>query len=122
MPVAWDFRGAVLTLTVTGDSTNQEIGQAMGAAVANAPSRSGIRLLWDARASVSPLSSDDLAERIGLVSSLAERGVVCRAGLLGRAEQRASIAIWEKEGPKALRGLEFRLFTDETAARAWLEQ
>jgi hypothetical protein len=120
MPVRWDFRGAVLTLSISGVVTNREIEQAIDAALASAPSRSGLRLLWDARATEGPLSSDDLAWRIEAVASLGERGVLCRAALLARIEQRASLAIWGKEGPKALRALEFGLFTDETEAGAWL--
>ena len=122
MPVTWDFRGAVLTLSISGVATNPEIEQAIDAALANAPSERGLRLLWDARATEGPLSSDDLAWRIEAVASLGERGVLCRGALLARVEQRASLAIWAKEGPKALRTLEFRLFTDETEARAWLEE
>jgi hypothetical protein len=121
MPVAWNFRAAVLTLSISGVVTNPEIEQAIDEALASAPSLSGLRLLWDARATEGPLSSDDLAWRIETVASLGERGVLCRAALLGRVEQRASLVIWAKEGPKALRSLEFRLFTDETEARAWLE-
>jgi hypothetical protein len=122
MPVTWDFRGPVLTLSISGAVTNREIEHAIDAALANAPSRSGMRLLWDARATEGPLSSDDVAWRIEAVASLGERGVLCRAGLLGRIDQRASLAIWGKEGPRALRALAFRLFTDEAEARAWLEE
>jgi len=122
MPVAWNFRGAVLTLGISGSVTNREIEQALDAALANAPSGTGLRLLWDARATQGPLSSDDLEWRIEAVASLGERGVLCRAGLLARIEQRSSLAIWAKEGPRALRALHFRLFTDETEARAWLEE
>lgn len=121
MPVTWEFRGRVLILSVSGIVANQEIDLAMGEALATAPYRSGIRLLWDARATETPVSADEVEWRIGLVSSLADRGFICRAALLGRSEQRASIPIWEAEGPKALRGLGFRLFTNESEALVWLE-
>jgi hypothetical protein len=101
--------------------TNREIEQALAAALASAPS-TGLRLLWDARGTEGPLSSEDLQWRIETVASLGERGVLCRAALLARTDQRASLAIWAKEGPRALReALEFGLFTDEAEARAWLQ-
>jgi len=86
MPVTWESRGLVLILSVTGVVTNQEIEQAFAEALAKSPSRSDLRLLWDARASLTPVSSDDMAWRFELVSSLAERSILSRAALLVGSE------------------------------------
>ena len=54
MPVTWTFREAILMLRVCDVVTNREIESAFVEALANAPSLSGIRLLWDARESQTP--------------------------------------------------------------------
>jgi len=51
MPVTWGSRGSVFLLSVIDVVTNQEIERAFTEAVANAPSKYGLRLLWDASAS-----------------------------------------------------------------------
>jgi hypothetical protein len=102
MPVTWDFRGLVFMLSVIGVVTNQEIERAFAEAVANAPSKTGLRLLWDASASLTPVSSDDMAWRFDLVSSLAERGILFRAALLVRKEHRLILELFRGQMQKAL--------------------
>jgi hypothetical protein len=121
MPVTWEFRGTVLKLSISAVVTNQEIELALSEALANAPCRSGLRLLWDAREGQTPISSEDMAWRLGLVSSLAERGIVSRAALLLGSDQRASLELGRLEMRKALQGLECDVFGDASQASAWLE-
>jgi hypothetical protein len=122
MPATWGFRGPVFTLTVIGVVTNEEIAQAFEEAVANAPSRSDLRLLWDARASLTPVSSDDMAWRFRLVSSLAERGILSRAALLVRTEHLALLQLARAQLRNALPVIESEVFTEPAEALAWLEK
>jgi hypothetical protein len=122
MPVSWVFHGAVLTLKVSDVVTNQEIEQAFAEALARDPSQSGLRLLWDARESLTPLSSDDLAWRFDLVSSLAERGTLVRLALLARAREAFVIELARTQLPTMLPGLPTAVFSDAAEALAWLEK
>jgi SpoIIAA-like len=122
MPVTWQFRGAVLVLAVSGVVTNQEIEVTIGEAVASAPCQRGMRLLWDARKSQTPISSLDMVWRFELLASLGERGVFSRGALLLRQEQRQLLELGRLETSKALRTLESYVFTDESEALAWLER
>jgi hypothetical protein len=122
MPVTWRLQGAVLVLEVRGVVTNQEIEVTIGEAVASAPCQSGLRLLWDARKTQTPISSLDMAWRFELLASLGERGVFSRGALLLRQEQRQLLALGRLETAKALRSLESHVFSDEAEALAWLER
>jgi stage II sporulation SpoAA-like protein len=122
MPVAWGFRGLVLTLSVIGVVTNEEIEQAFDEAVANAPSRSDLRLLWDARATLTPVSSDDMTWRFKLVSALAARGILSRAALLVRSDQLTLLELARAQLQKTLPAIESEVFTDLPEALAWLEK
>jgi len=122
MPVTWGFRGLVVMLSVTGVVTNQEIEQAFDEAVANAPSGSDLRLLWDARASLTPVSSDDMAWRFWLVSSLAKRGILSRAALLVRSEHLTLRELARAQLQKALPAIQSEVFTEPAEALAWLQR
>ena len=122
MPVTWGFRGLVVMLSVIGVVTNQEIEQAFDEAVANAPSRSDLRLLWDARASLTPVSSDDMAWRFWLVSSLAKRGILSRAALLVRSEHLTLRELARAQLQKALPAIQSEVFTEPAEALAWLQR
>jgi len=122
MPVTWDFRGLVFMLSVIGVVTNQEIERAFAEAVANAPSKTGLRLLWDASASLTPVSSDDMAWRFDLVSSLAERGILFRAALLVRKEHRLILELFRAQMQKALPSVQSEVFTEPAEALVWLEK
>ena len=76
MPVEWELRGGVLILIFSGMVEREEIEGALAAALSDPRSRPRLGLLWDGRSSQTPLSADDLDWRFGLVSSLAERGLV----------------------------------------------
>ena len=122
MPVTWEFRGSVLWLSVIGVVTNQEIELAISDALANAPHRSGMRLLWDARQTQTPLSSADMAWRFELVSSLAERGIISRAALLLESRDRAVFELSRLGIRKVLSAaLPCEVFADASEALAWLE-
>lgn len=122
MPVTWKFRETVLMLRVCGVVTNREVESAFAAAVAKPPAPSGLRLLWDARESQTPVSSEDVAWRCQLVSSLGERGVLSRAALLLRPDQQAFLEFGRLELWKALQPVEGATFSDETEALAWLDR
>lgn len=122
MPVTWQFRSGVLVLSVSGVVTNQEIAVTLAEAVASAPCQRGMRMLWDARRSHTPISSSDMEWRFALLSSLGERGIVARGALLLRQEQRQLLELGRLETSRALRTLESSVFTDESEAIAWLER
>jgi len=122
MPVTWKFREAILMLRVCGVVTNREVESAFAQAFANAPSQSGLRLLWDARESQTPVSSEDVAWRCQLVSSLGERGVLSRAALLLRPDQQAFLEFGRLQLWKALQPVEGATFSDEAEALAWLDR
>jgi hypothetical protein len=122
MPVTWKFREVILMLRVCGVVTNREVESAFAAALAKAPSQSGLRLLWDARESQTPVSSEDVEWRFQLVSSLGERGILSRAALLLRPDQRAFLEFGRLELGKTLRPVEGAAFSDEAEALAWLDR
>jgi uncharacterized membrane protein YfbV (UPF0208 family) len=122
MPVTWIFRGSVLTLSVRGVVTNRDIEAAFAEALAAAPILSGLRLLWDARESQTPLSAEDVEWRCQLVSSLGERGVLTRAVLLLRPDQEHRLKLLRQELWKELLPVEGTILVDEADALAWLDR
>jgi hypothetical protein len=120
MPVGWQIRGEVLTLTVRGVVDNHEIESALAEGLESVEPRTGVRLLWDARESETPLTTEDMAWRIELVCSLAERAVFFRGALLVREDQSLLLDMGRNEMKRALRGLDCDAFSDEAAALAWL--
>jgi hypothetical protein len=122
MPVTWKFRDTILMLRVCGVVTNREVESAFIAALAKAPSLRDMRLLWDARETQTPLTSEDVEWRCQLVSSLGERGVLSRAALLLRAEQQVFLELGRLELWKALQPVEGAAFADEAEALAWLDR
>lgn len=121
MPVIWEFRGAVLKLSVIAEVTNQEIEVAISEALANAPRPSDLRLLWDARETQTPVTSGDMVWRFDLVLSLAERGIVSRAALVLGGHHRATFGLSRVELQRALSPLPCEVFADAAEALAWLE-
>jgi hypothetical protein len=121
VPVRWRLRGSVLTLSVCGVVTNHEVELAMKDALANAPSQSGIRLLWDARETLTPMTTEDVRWRFELVSALAQRGILTRACVLFRSEQQQIAALVRPQFALAIPGIPCEAFTDATEAAAWLE-
>jgi len=122
MPVTWKFRETILMLRVCGVVTNREVESAFAAALAKAPSQNGLRLLWDARESQTPVSSEDVEWRWRLVSSLGERGVLSRAALLLRPDQQVFLELGRLELWKALQPVDGATFSDEAEALAWLDR
>jgi hypothetical protein len=122
MPVTWKFRETILMLRVCGVVTNREVESAFAAALAKAPSQNGLRLLWDARESQTPVSSEDVEWRWRLVSSLGERGVLSRAALLLRPDQQVFLELGRLELWKALQPVDGATFSEEAEALAWLDR
>jgi len=122
MPVVAARDDAVLTLSVSGVVTNEEIATAFARALASLPARGGMRLLWDSRGSQTPVSADDMAWRFELVSSLAQRGLFQRVAWLLRPEQGQLRELGLMEMGKALSAIEASAFTDEAEALAWLKE
>ena len=122
MPVAWEYRGTILALSVSGVVTNAEIEAAFTEALANRPRPSGLQLLWDARGTQTPLTTEDVAWRWRLVSSLGQKGVLSRAALLVRPDQPNLLELGRQELWKALSSLEGDTFSDEAQALAWLSR
>ena len=122
MPVTFTCEDAILTLSVRGVVTNEEIASAFAQALASSPGRSGMRLLWDSRRSQTPVSADDMAWRFELVSSLGERGLFQRVAWLLRPEQQELRELGLMEMNKALSAIEASAFTDEAEALAWVKR
>jgi hypothetical protein len=121
MPVVWEFRDTILAVTESGVVPNEEIERvSVREALLDARSGPGTRLLWDARGSQTPLSAEDIAWRVDTLSSLAERGLLSRLALVVRGERRMTVGLGRSEMPKALRALQFDVFTEESQAVAWL--
>jgi hypothetical protein len=121
MPVTWEFRGKLLVLSVAGIVENSEIERAFDQALADPRCGPGIRLLWNASRSQTPVSAADVKWRLGLLSSLADRGILARVALLGRVDQRSTIAIGRSAVMEKALAAESAVFTDESDAVVWLE-
>ena len=121
MPAQCQLRGELLTISVIGLVDNAELERALTEGVASAGPGAELHLLWDARRSETLLSAADVVFRMGLVASLADRGIVARCAVLGDgANQQAIIDLLRKEMPKALPQLPVRVFVDQAEALEWL--
>jgi hypothetical protein len=120
VPVEWELRGRVLRLIFTGLVERHEVEAALARALAEASPVGGLGLLWDARQSQTPLSTDDIHWRLNLVAALAERGVVRRAAVLVSERWQATLDYFRSEASKMRPGFQLEMFADERAAVAWL--
>ena len=120
MPVAWTLDGPVVTLSVSGIVTNEEIEAGLRDALAATPGTSGLRLLWDARASQTAVSSEDMAWRFELVSSLADQGILSRIAVLFLDQHGLVRELARVQMQRALPGLPCEVFSEPEAALAWL--
>ena len=122
MPVRWELRGSVLILVFSDIvERNGEIEGALTAALSDPRFILGMGLLWDARSSLTPLSSDDVTWRLDLVSALAKRGVVNRAAVVVTEHWRATLDYFRAVADRMAPGFRLAMFVDEAEARAWLE-
>ena len=121
MPVGWEIRGVILRLSFVGVVEKEEIERAIAEALSDPRAHRGMRLLWDARRSATPVSADDIAWRLELVSRFADQGLFTRAALLFGDTHRATAAIFEPEMSRSPLRLPGATFTDEAEALAWLE-
>ena len=121
MPAFCQLRGDLLILAVVGVTENAEVERALMDGVSSAEPGTRLRLLWDSRRSETLQSSDDVAFRLGIVASLADRGiVVCGALLVNPTSQQAVFDIFSREISKALPQLPAAVFRDEAEALRWL--
>ena len=121
MPAYCQLTGNLLTLAVVGVTENADIERALMDGVSSAEPGQRLRLLWDARRAVTLLSSDDVAFRLGIVASLAKRGILVRAALLVHpTSQQAMFDVFSTEIPRALSPLPAAVFRDEAEALEWL--
>jgi hypothetical protein len=120
MPARWEFRGDVLVVTETGVTSIEEVERVFVAGGLADP-RAGrhTRVLWDARASENPLSSDELAWRFERMDALAAEGLISRFALLIRTTA-PTIEVSRVELPKVFQVLSFAIFSDEGQALRWL--
>ena len=122
MAASWRLVGRVLVVTESGVTSNDEIERAfVNEALSDRRTDQAARVLWDSRASVTPLSAEDIEWRTRYLRSLAEQGRLKRFALLAREDQDATAALVRSEMPKAVGPLEFAVFTDEAQAVSWLD-
>jgi len=122
MPLSWRFSGAVLMVTESGVISNDEIERViLRDALSSPPARDATRVLWDARPSESPLTSDDVDWRGQVMRLLGEHGHLSRLALVVRPEQRLTLEIGRTQMPKAVSPLAFGVFTEQQDALRWLE-
>jgi hypothetical protein len=122
MPLSWRFRGAVLMVTESGLISNDEIERViLRDALSSPPARDPVRVLWDARPSESPLTSDDVDWRGQVMRLLGEHGHLSRFALVVRPEQRLTLEIGRTQLPNAVSPLAFAVFTEQFEALDWLE-
>ena len=121
MPAYCQLKGNLLILAVVGVTENAEVERALMDGVSSAEPGARLRLLWDSRRSETLQSSDDVAFRLGIVASLADRGIVVRGALLvNPTSQQAVFDIFSREISKALPQLPAAVFRDEAEALKWL--
>jgi hypothetical protein len=118
--VDWELRGFVLRLIFTGMVERPEIEQALATALADPRTPDGLGLLWDARQSQTPLSTEDIRWRLELVGALAARGVVRRAAILVSERWRVTLDYFHSESPRLDPGFRLAMFTDEGEAVSWV--
>ena len=122
MPLSWRFRGAVLVVTESGLISNDEIERViLRDALSSPPARDAVRVLWDARPSESPLTSEDVDWRGQVMRLLGEHGHLSRFALVVRPEQRLTLEIGRSQLPRAVSPLSFGVFTEQHDALGWLE-
>ena len=122
MPLSWRFCGAVLVVTESGVISNDEIERViLRDALSSPPAGDAVRILWDARPSESPLTSDDVDWRGQVMRLLGEHGHLSRFALVVRPEQRLTLEIGRKQLPKAVSPIAFGVFTEQHEALGWLE-
>jgi cellulase/cellobiase CelA1 len=123
VPVTWEIRDKMVVIAVEGVYPNQELEDALTAALSDPRFEPGMAVLMDARLSQTPLSSEDIEWRASLIESLPARGLQPRVAYLIQERQRAlsELARQEFRSPKAIYTVDIGFFTDESEAKAWLE-
>jgi hypothetical protein len=118
MPIHWTFRGDVLVLTYLGDFTTQESIDAVEKAMADPAFRSGLAILFDTRAAVAGvLSDEELMRRVEWTVSLTSRGFRPQfASVITPSRERIV-----KSGVRLIDGrVAMGVFETPEAALAWL--
>ncbi len=121
MPVAADFRGRVLALVPSGNYGLEEVERALERACSDSRFRPGMALLFDARRSLSPLSSDDYEWYREFRRSLPSRGLSSRSAFLLGIQLHAVWELAEADMRRQAGKASARVFLDEAQAMSWLE-
>jgi len=122
MAVTWEYRGELLVVTETGVMTNEELERAfVREALADARARPAMRVVWDARGSLAPLSGRDIEWRVDLLTSLGAHGLVSRLALLVRGGKSQTAGLGRGMAKEVL-PLQFNAFSEESEALAWLNE
>ncbi len=121
MPVASEFRGRVLALVPSGDYDLAEVERALENACSDNRFRPGMTLLFDARRSLSPPSSEDVEWYLEFVRSLPSRGLSSRSAFLLGIQLHAVWELAEADMRRQAGKASARVFLDEAQAMSWLE-
>ncbi len=122
MALNWRFRRGVLTVREIGLISNDEIERVILRGVLADPCcPSRLDVVWDATASESPMTSEDVEWRGHWMALLAEHGYVSRFAFVVRPEQHLTLELGERVVPSMVEPLDFRVFASEPQALAWLE-
>ena len=122
MPLSWRLGGVVLIVTESGLVSNDEIERLiLRDALSSPPARDPVRVLWDARPSESPLTSEDVEWRGRVMRLLGEHGQLSRLALVVRPEQRLTLELGRTQLPNTVDPLAFAVFTEQREALSWLE-
>ncbi|MFI4942527.1 MAG: hypothetical protein ACHP85_04635 [Burkholderiales bacterium] len=123
MAASWQFRGGLLVVTEEGVTSNDELERVfVSEALSDPRARPGLSVLWDARGSETPLSSEDFAWRVDVLRSLAARGLLSSLALLVRAGHVGLTADLGRQMAAAVQPLRFDAFDEESKALAWLSE
>ena len=122
MAVTWEYRGELL-VTESGVTTNAELEHAfLHDALSDPRARPALRVLWDARGSERPVSGEDVAWRIYVLRSLAERGLLSSLALLVRGGHIGLTADHGRQMAMEVQPLRFDAFNEESEAFGWLNE
>ena len=120
MPVAWEFRGQLLVVTLIGDYDFDAPKRAVLEAIADAAFQPGTMLVVDARLSTARRSSDDFRERAVWIASLKERGFAERFALVINSQTHHFGMARMAAAHIEMRGMQLGIFTDVESVSQWV--